>query len=747
MNMRHKLTGWILSVDPDEQDGAVLWMLGEDHNRYRLTQAFRTTFYVAGEHGRLRDVADFVSNYKYPPMTTFVTRRELYQGDIPVLMIEVANPIAQEKLFYMIKRRFKKLQYYDAKIPFPIRYRVAKKVFPTAKCQAVIDEDYQIQRIEALDDCWDQQYNLPPLRSLWIEPDIDPNHATPTSLYLKFDNTSQRIELKNEHEALVQVQRTLDSVDPDVVLACWGDSWLFPKLLEIAEKHKFDFNPGREKRKKYLLKKSRAFESYGSIYFRSEQTFLYGRWHIDPKNSTMDMGFNFNIISAIELARVTSVSVQTAARNSPGSGFTAMQIREALGRGVLIPLHKRQTERFKSAMQLNRADGGGINYRPIVGVHEKVAELDFFSMYPSIMESWNISGETSGSTAGKTRMVPYANIPVRQDIQGLVPAVLKPLLKKRLAIKNELRQLEEDTPRYLTLKSIADALKWLGYVSFGYQGYKNNLFGNIQAHEAICAVGREMLVRAIETAHEMGYKVFAANVDSLFVQKKGHTRPRDFQSLINAINKRTGLIIEMEGIFDWLIFTSSKLNPKIGAANRYFGKYSDSSLKVRGMAQRRSDTPNWIANAEREIMTLLANQANVKRLADLIPEAISFTQSLFAELDAERVPIEDLVCQSKLYRELHEYKGNSTSAKAARQLAAEGKNVRVGQRVKFIFTHGEKTSIFAWDLPIELDYSLVNKQRYKELLLRAVHQVLQPLGLEEEDLENLVYDNVIQLAV
>jgi len=215
---------------------------------------------------------------------------------------------------------------------------------------------------------------------------------------------------------------------------------------------------------------------------------------------------------------------------------------------------------------------------------------------------------------------------------------------------------------------------------------------------------------------------------------------------MDEILSRTGLIIELEGIFDWLIFTASKLNPRIGAANRYFGKFDHGGLKVRGMAQRRSDTCKWIADAEVEIMNLMANQPDADRLADLVPQVITLTQSLLGDLDKELVPIEDLVSQTRLSREPHEYKGNSTSAKAARQLAAEGKHLRLGQRVKFIYTHGEKTSIFAWDLPMEPDYSLVNKGRYKELLLRAVHQILQPLGLNEQDLISLVYTNRRQLV-
>jgi len=744
--MPHELRGWLLSVYSDIVDGAVLWLLGEDGKRHRLTQPFKTTFYISGDEGRLLNIRGELKKRHSPPKTAFLIRRDLYKGMLPVLAIQVDNPIAQQRLFYRMKKSYKWIRYFDAKIPFPIRYGVTKKVFPMAKCKVQVDDRNQILEIEALDSPWDMAFDLPPLRILAIEPDVDPHHATPTSLNIQHEDVQHSLSLADERGLLKSLQRILDEYDPDVIFARWGDGWLFPFLIDSAKRHRINFNPSRDDGQKYRLIQENTFESYGSIYFRDQQTRLFGRWHIDPKNSTMDMGFKFSMRSAIELARVTSVDVQTAARNSPGSGFTAMQIREAFQRGILIPLHKRQTERYKSALGLNFADGGGLNYRPIVGVHKDVAEIDFFSMYPSIMMTWNISGETVGVRGKKTRIIPDSGVPITQDVDGLVASVLRPLLEKRLKVKRAMKELGKDDVQRQILQSVADALKWLGYVSFGYQGYKNNLFGNIQAHEAICAIGRETLVTSLETAHEMGFRVLAANVDSLFVQKEGAKVPEDFKPLMDEILFRTGLIIELDGIFDWLIFTSSKLNPRIGAANRYFGKFDDGGLKVRGMAQRRSDTCNWIANAEREIMALLASETDAAKLVDFIHQVITFTQALIEELDAERVPIEDLVCQTKLSREPAEYKGNSTSAKAARQLAAVGKDLRVGQRVKFIYTHGEKSNIFAWGLSIEEDYSLVSKKRYKELLLRTVHQILQPLGLEEDDLLSLVYDNRRQLA-
>lgn len=745
--MYRECRGWVLSLYPDEADGAVVWLLAENGERLRLKQQFDTVFYVSGELPRLEAMRKSLLHLDQPPVMGYEERRDLYQGMTRVLAIQVSNPVAQQRLFQRLKKEFKRVQYYNAQIPFPIRYGVARGVYPMARCRLLVDEARQIIEIEALDSMWDVEYDLPPLRTLTIQPDVDPRHARPRQLLLQSADAMARLSTEDEASLLIELQSILETGDPDVILASWGDGWLFPYLAEIAAKYRVDFNPSRDERQKTYTIRAMTFESYGSVYHRAAQTHLFGRWHIDPKNSTMDMGFNFSLRSAIEMARVTGVSVQTAARNSPGSGFTAMQIREALQRGILVPLHKRQTERFKSAMALNLADAGGLNYRPVVGVHRHVAELDFFSMYPSIMAKWNISGETVGVSGGCTLLTPDTGVPITQDVDGLVASVLRPLLAKRFVVKGELKSLEKDDPRRPVLQSIADALKWLGYVSFGYQGYKNNLFGNIQAHEAICAIGRETLVTAIETAHEMGFRVLGANVDSLFVQKEGLTRPQDFQPLVDEICRRSELILEMEGVYSWLIFPASRLNPFVGASNRYYGKLADGRQKVRGMAQRRSDTPNWIAEAEGEIMRLLSEVSEEERFEDCIPEIIQITRRYFAELDAGRVALKDLASANKLSREIDEYTGCSPAASAAAQLAGAGKKVRVGERVRFIYTHGGKTSVCAWDRPEGIEDSAISKKRYKELLLRAVFQILVSLGLDEKTLCTLVYENVRQLEL
>ena len=78
----------------------------------------------------------------------------------------------------------------------------------------------------------------------------------------------------------------------------------------------------------------------------------------------------------------------------------------------------------------------------------------------------------------------------------------------------------------------------------------------------------------------------------------------------------------------------------------------------------------------------------------------------------------------------------SPAARAASQLQSIGKNIRMGQRIQFIYTK-TKQGVRAWDLPEPFNPALIDIAKYKELLFRAVHEVLQPLGVTEECFEKL----------
>ena len=745
--MQHfSLSGWLLFIYADEQDGVVLWILGEDGIRRRLTHSFLSSFYIGGEPAALKKVAGYLEQDTFRGRAFLTERLDLYEGPQRVLAVQTANPILQQHLFYDLKRRFGafRLRFYDINIPLSVRYAVAHGVFPTAHCFFSHDADNNLLNIYPQDSPWEIDYRLPDLRTLTVEPDTNPQFSQPSSIKLAFGKTEQNLRLDQPAQVLKDFSALLDDYDPDIILAHWGDGWLFPTLLGWAKEYNIEFNPSRDAYHKYLSKNEVTFHSYGVVHYRARQTFLFGRAHLDPTNVTAG---GFSLQATIELARVTALPIQVAARNSPGAGFTAMQMAEALRRGVLVPEHKVQTERFKSAAEFNLADNGGLNYRPIVGLHNHVAALDYFSMYPSLMVKMNISGETVGVQGQRNVFIPETNIPITQDTPGLVPSVLKPLLEKRLAVKRFMLNLGENDPHYPDLHAMADALKWLGYVSFGYQGFKHNLYGNIQAHEAITAYGREMLVRAIEAAQDLGYSVLFANTDSIFVKKPGCSRKVHFQPLIDEINRRSGLVIMPEAIFDWIVFLPSKGNPRIGATNRYFGRLDNGKPKVRGLAQRRMDTPAWVVQGEKEIINMLLSETDGRKLIALLPGAVSLMRRHIDKLVQGKVPPSELIVTHRLSRDLDQFKGISDSASAGKQMLTQHRTVQAGQRIEFIYIRGEESGVQAVDYVHWPEDRNIDKQEYCKLLIRAVYQLLSPLGIRETDMPALAGYGIRQLTL
>ena len=739
------LTGWLLDVYPDET-GSVVWLLAQDGQRRRLTHHFPVTFYAAGAFADLRRLWIVLRNHPLRPRLDRVQRRDLFMGPREVLAVCAAGPLAQERLFRHALQRFPMLDYYDADVPLPLRYAALFDVYPLTYCRVQADDDGRIATIAPLTSPWDLFPPEPPLRSLTLRPDCDPSHRPPSRLLAANGRGEIGIALEPGDGLLSTVHSLLRRHDPDLVLTYWGDTWLFPLLLDIQHRTGARyFNPNRDPARRPLRRRANSYFTYGQIVYRDQQVHLFGRWHIDETNSMM-YG-DYGLAGVLEQARVTGLPVQEMARKSPGAGITAMQMLTALRQQVLIPYRKQQTEGVKSALDLIHADRGGLVYQPIIGLHEDVAEIDFTSMYPSIMVRFNVSPEMltprPGLAPDAPTRVPELNLAIDPRGEGLVPATLRPLLAKRLAIKRELAGLKPLDCRYKTLKARAAALKWLLVVCFGYLGYKNARFGRIEGHEAVTAYGREMLLRAKEAAEDLGYTVLHLYVDGLWIRHPDGTAAA-LDAVIEEIVRRTGLPICIEGIYRWIAFLPSRQDARVPVANRYFGVFQDGTSKIRGIEARRHDTPPFIARAQLRLLQTLAAAPDAPLKARL-PDAVAVLRDCLAALGAGQVHPAELLVSHRVGREQEAYKVRSPAARALAQLAAAGKPLRPGQRVRFVYTRGEP-GVYAWGLPAPLDPAYIDAARYGALLLRAAASLLQPL-IDEKALGRWVGGDAEQLPL
>jgi DNA polymerase-2 len=724
--------GWLFDAYP--RAGVMgVWLLDRAGRAHLLHDRFTPSFYVHGPRHELRSVWQMLRTLRAPVELARSQGRDLFlDEEIEVLEVGVRIPSRLQAVLRQVADFKPDLTYYNADIPLPQRYVLRHGVFPLAYC-AVEHDGGWIQSIQALDTPWEVEYELPPLRVMTMHLDGElrnPARGHRGDLIVGAEGKSRRFPREAGRQLIEGVADLLLRHDPDLIVSAYGDSYILPRLLRLARHYGVDLPLNRDREQQVAHKRAHSYFSYGRIIFRDEQHTLFGRWHVDRQNSFLadDYGIDGNL----EIARLSGMPLQTVARVSTGTGISAMQVATALRRGVLVPWQKRQPEALKTGNDLFAADKGGLVYNPIAGLHEHVAELDFTAMYPSIMVEFNISPETVKAECCPGDPVPELGTSVCNHRLGLVPETLAPLLRKRAYYKQLMKGMPPDDPRREIYRRRYSAHKWLLVTCFGYLGYKNARFGRIEAHEAVTAYGREVLLQAKEMVEARGFRVLHLYVDGLWIHRPGaHARP-DYESLLADIQGRTGLPIELEGVYRWLAFLPSRTEPRVAVANRYFGAFDDGSLKLRGIETRRHDTPRYLKDTQHGILEILAEARDAANFRATLPEAVAYATDRLQQLQRGDVPTRELVVCHRLSRRPEEFRVRTAAACAAEQLTNAGVDLRPGENVRFVYVPGEE-KVRAWDrLDGEVHY---DRTVYTDLLLRAVETLFMPLGVDRATLE------------
>lgn len=737
-----KFTGWLLDLFEDPREGLILYFIDESGPRWRLKYPFPVTFYALGKDAELHALWQRLSSQANGVHLSRARRVDVFKrSEVDALGVTVENPFLARDVFQQTVAQFSNLTYADADLPISLRFAAKTGAFPLAYCRVQADEDHILQEIEVLEDAWTLKPTPIPLRVMSLTPDVAPHHAPPRFLKVSIEDEMYHFNLQPWRALLVNLRALIQRYDPDLLLTDYGDTWLLPHLLQQSKIHHLSLGLNRERGRSLRRSKERTYFSYGQIVYRGQQIHLFGRCHIDRKNAML--WNDYALDGTIEVSRVTALPLQTAARVSPGTGISSIEMLTALREEILVPWQKQEAEMIKPAADLFTADQGGLVYQPKIGVHKNVAMIDFVSLYPAIMVYFNISPETILPNPNAENLVPALGLGIDTSHEGLIPKALRPLLEKRIEIKKHLASSPIWDPYRKNFKNRSSALKWLLVTCFGYLGYKNARFGRIEAHQAVTAYGREALLRAKEAAEDMGFEVIQLYVDGLWVHHPDKTQPKDIEPLLLEIQARTALPISLDGIYRWVVFVGSRQNKKRPVANRYFGVFQDGSLKVRGIDARRHDSTPFVASAQMHLLELLAKADDPETA---LPEAVAFIEEQLRALRNGSVKLPDLLIKQRLGRKMETYRTPSPAAQAVLQLNQVGKEFRPGQRVPFLYTLG-KPGVFAWDLPQRPNPRAVDVARYQRLLLRAAGIVLESWGLDEEKLTKKITSGASQLRL
>ena len=201
------------------------------------------------------------------------------------------------------------------------------------------------------------------------------------------------------------------------------------------------------------------------------------------------------------------------------------------------------------------------------------------------------------------------------------------------------------------------------------------------------------------------------------------------EDLCARVSATTGVKLALEGVYRWIYFMSSKQDPERPVATRYFGVFADGSLKVRGLMCRRRDTPPFVRRAQEAMLDKLSEAATPGELAALKPTLEELAEGFRQGLRQGGINPRDLVITRVLSQPVADYKVDTATSLAARQLEQAGIHIQPGEKVRYVHREGKRgpKECRVQAAPFLETLEGYDTKIYLDLLERAVEEVMLAL--------------------
>lgn len=335
--------------------------------------------------------------------------------------------------------------------------------------------------------------------------------------------------------------------------------------------------------------------------------------------------------------------------------FDSLYIREARKKGIVSPTTKyaEKEERIK----------GGFVMEPKPGIYHNVLVMDFKSLYPSMMKTFNID-PLSLLDKKEKNSVESPNKAYFKNEDGVLPQILEKLHFAREKAKKEKRELA------------SYAIKIIMNSFFGVLASPNCRYYNLAMANAITHFGQMIIQLTAKKIEEKGYKVIYSDTDSVFVEtnldKEKTTKiGEDLQKYINDFyegfvkkeyNRKSFLELEFKKNYLSLMLPKVRNSEKeTGSKKRYAGlveKNGKEEVEIVGLEAIRGD---W-TQAAKDFQIELLNKIFHKQ------DPINFIKDYIKKIESGKLN-DKLIYRKSIRKNLKEYtKTTPPHVKAARQL-------------------------------------------------------------------------------
>ncbi len=415
---------------------------------------------------------------------------------------------------------------------------------------------------------------------------------------------------------------------------------------------------------------------------------------------------------AMQLASLTSLPLDHVMTAAVGFRVEWFLIKRAQKIGELIP---------NRIEQPYRPYAGGLVLSPKPGLHENIAVLDFKSMYPNIMITYNLSPDTyiapnEPEPESGVYVAPEVGYRFRKAPPGFYKEALTYLIKVRGSIRQKMKPLNPKTIEYHVLDARQKAVKIITNAAYGYAGWVGARWYIKPVAEAASAWGRHIILTASQMAEKAEIQVVYGDTDSLFLSYD----KIKVQKLEEEIKRDLKLDVDVGEVYKRIFFTEAK--------KRYAGLRQDGSLDIVGLEVIRGDWAEVAKKVQEHVLKIILNEPSPKR-------AIDYVRSVIEDLRHRKVPLHDLIIWKTLTKPPENYAIKAPHVEAAKMLKEKGWRLTGGDKVGYVILTGQgrlynrvKPYVFTKLEEIDVEYYITNQ------VLPAASRILSFFNVTEAEL-------------
>ena len=302
---------------------------------------------------------------------------------------------------------------------------------------------------------------------------------------------------------------------------------------------------------------------------------------------------------------------------------------------------------------------GGLVLEPKKGFYDKyILLLDFNSLYPSIIQEYNICFTTVDRTQKEKTSdgemilpnLPDSNLPA-----GVLPTQIKKLVDSRRDVKNILKtdKLTEAQKVQLNIRQLG--LKLTANSMYGCLGFSYSRFFAKPLAALVTSKGREILLQTRDLIQKMNLDVIYGDTDSVMVNTNSNDYDEVFKlgrEVKQAVNKLYRLLeLDIDGVYKYMLLLKKKKYAAMTVEKDKDGVMRQTT-ELKGLDIVRRDWSQLAADAGRAVINIImTDKAEDARLSEIQDHLEGLKTSL---LDG-KVSLTDLCITKSLTKDPADY--------------------------------------------------------------------------------------------